>query len=182
MLPTHSPADAWCWSWWSEDSAFVRFNKIPSFSNCIKVTSAQPFPASSQPLCTSSDCKQHLKPIPAFDLGMVCSASLSGGSQLPLSYLQVSPTPGQRNPSLINTSVHQTDFFSWRICFLSKFPLGHLPRFLWYLKNRRKMSVTNQKLSVSKNYGNSDYSRHFTRFIRILVLDKTERNSLGTII
>ena len=76
MFPTRSPADARCWSWWSEDSTFPRFSKITSFSNCIRITSAQPFSGRSQPLCIPSDCKWHLKTI-LFDLVTACSASSS---------------------------------------------------------------------------------------------------------
>lgn len=72
-------------------------------------------------------------------------------------------------------------FFQLEVLFPSKFPLGHLLCFFWNLKNWQRNPLTDQKLTMSKNSGNSDSTGDFTRIIVSSVLDKPKKkNSLGT--
>ena len=149
MFPTCSPADARCWSWQSEDGTFPRFCKITSFSNCIRITGAQ-LSARSQPLCIPSNCKWHLKTILLFDPVTACSApsSVRRVTTAPLVSTGLA-NPRAKKPKSYQHSCASVWFLQLKDLFLSKFPLGHLPRFLCYLKSRRKKNaVTDQKLSV----------------------------------
>lgn len=112
---------------------------------------------------------------------MICPL-LPRGSQLCLQCLQVSSSPGHKNPSFICNWVPQSGFSIRRTCFEVNFHWATYYASFGIWKTEEKNPVTDQKLSMSKYYGNTDSSRGFTRFIVSLMLDKPERNSLGTII
>lgn len=101
--------------------------------------------------------------------GHNCTCNTSGSHQ-----------PKGKKPKSYQWQSASAWFFQLEDLFPSKFPLGHLLCFLWNLKNWQRNPLTDQKLSMSKNSGNSDSSGDFTRFIVSLVLDKPKRNSLGT--